>query len=166
MPPTGKARAGRANPRGIPHLYLAMEEATCIQESRASQYNLVTVAAFEVKERLTVLNLVGFGKVNPFQIAENAARELDASRTLEQLEAELQKPVRPTDDEVEYVPTQYLSGMVKRLELDGILYSSSLQPGGVNLVLFDDSKVVAAGDTRTVEVTGIELKTGPVNAGA
>ncbi len=162
MPPAKYARAGRASPVGIPHLYLALEVETCIQESRATQHNFVTVAKFEVAESLEVLNLRDFVPLDPFAIEENAAAQLDADRTIERLGYELQRPVRPTDDEVEYIPTQYLSGLVKSLEFDGILYASSLREGGTNLVLFSDTKVHIADATDTYEVTSVNLGTAKV----
>lgn len=162
MPPRESARAGRASPLGIPHLYLGKEPDTCIQESRAAQHNLVTVAKFEVVDPLVVLNLKDFVALDPFVIEDQAAAQLDAARTLERLGYELRKPVRPTDDEVEYIPTQYLSGLVKSLEHDGILYASSLREGGTNLVLFSDSKVRMTGELVTYEVTSMRLETSEV----
>jgi hypothetical protein len=159
MPPSRFATAGRASPLGIPHLYLALEIETCIQESRAVQHNLVTVAQFEVKESLEVLNLRDVVRIDPFAIETDAAAQLDAAKTIERLGYELQRPVRPTDHEVEYIPTQYLSGLVKSLKIDGILYASSLRKGGTNLVLFSDSKVRISAETETYEITSASLGT-------
>ncbi|HEY0698979.1 MAG TPA: RES family NAD+ phosphorylase [Micromonospora sp.] len=158
MPPRGKACAGRANPAGIPHLYLAMDEETCIRESRATQHNFVTVARFRVGLALDVLNLADVKLLDPFAIEKDAASALDAARTVQRLGYELRRPVRPTDDTVEYVPTQYLSGLVKSLGFDGILYSSSLCNDGVNIVLFSDAKVSVEGVPVTHEITSVTLQ--------
>lgn len=162
MPPSRKATAGRANPLGIPHLYMASDEDTCIQESRATQHNFVTVAKFKVVEPLLVAKLDEFTNLDPFEIEDDAGRQLDAARTIERLGEELRKPVRPTDDEVEYVPTQYLAGLLRTLNYDGIIYSSSVRPGGTNIVLFSDEKVEVLPDPATHVVTGMTLETSPV----
>jgi RES domain-containing protein len=161
MPPPAKATAGRANPAGIPHLYLARELETCIRECRAVQHNFVSVARFRTTDPLLLLDLNGFRPVDPFVLESAAAKRLDAARTIERLGRELQRPVRPTDNEVEYVPTQYLSGLVRKLELAGILYSSSLHPGGTNAVLFDGSKVELLEEPQTFEITSMTLVTKP-----
>lgn len=158
MPPRRLASAGRANPSGIPHLYLASDLETCIRESRAVQHSFVTVATFKTVTAVRVLDLDGFTPLNPFTIEDNAASQLDAARTVERLGYELQRPVRPTDNEVEYVPTQFLSALVRSLALDGILYSSSLQPRGRNVVLFSDTKVEIEGDPETYEITSMTLE--------
>jgi RES domain-containing protein len=162
MPPPGSASAGRANPVGIPHLYLARELETSIRECRAVQHNFVTVAKFTTTGPIDVLSLNDFRPLDPFQIENDAASRLDAARTVERLGHELQRPVRPTDNEVEYVPTQWLSGLVKHLGLDGILYSSSLHPAGTNAVLFDDDMVAVDGAPQTYEITAMSLDCRPV----
>ena len=41
------------------------------------------------------------------------------------------------ESEVEYAPTQFISGIFKADGFDGIIYSSLLKAGGVNIALFD-----------------------------
>ncbi|WP_022929871.1 RES family NAD+ phosphorylase [Patulibacter americanus] len=157
MPPAPLATAGRANPIGIPHLYLAREPETSIRECRAVQHHFVTVAEFKTTAPIRVLGLDDFSPLDPFEIENDAASRLDAARTIERLGRELQRPVRPTDNEVEYVPTQWLASLVQHLGLDGILYSSSLHPSGTNAVLFDDGLVAVDPNPKTYEITAMTL---------
>ena len=61
---------------------------------------------------------------------------------LGQLGAELTRAVRPLVTPVEYVPSQYLCGFIKRSGWEGVLYSSSVSDG-VHLALFDSGKAVS-----------------------
>lgn len=155
MPPAALATEGRANPLGIPHLYLALDEMTCIKESRATQHSFVTIATFRVHSPVKVLDLAHLRPPNPFlSLDDELGRILDNWRLLERLGAELSKPVRTGDNKIDYIPTQYLSEYVKWLGLEGILYSSSLHSGGQNVVLFRDSDVKPEPNTKLIEVTG------------
>ncbi len=158
MPEPKHARAGRANPLGIPHLYLAEDHMTCLYECRAVLHNFVTVAKFVTKEPVVLLDLKSRKPLNPFRGMEGiAAAMLDLHRTIERLGRELQEPVRSTDSEVEYVPTQYLSALVKSLGMDGILYASSLNDGGTNAVLFDNAKVEIHPEVTVFEINKMDL---------
>ncbi len=57
IPPAEKARNGRANPVGIPYLYLASNLKTAISEIRPSLKDKVTVGRFKLLEpfRLSIL---------------------------------------------------------------------------------------------------------------
>jgi len=56
-PPPDRARAGRANPFGIPFLYLSTDPDTVIAELRPWKGQLLTIAEFELLEAVKVIDL-------------------------------------------------------------------------------------------------------------
>lgn len=161
-PPANKAKAGRANPIGIPHLYLSFGLETCIYETRVANHTRVAIGTFHAIRDLSVLNLADveppdFFDIDidqPDSISEQARRVL-FHRYLTALGDELRKPVRATDQPTDYIPTQYLCELAKSLGLDGVLYSSSLHPQGRNLVLFDVNAAVCEPEITVVEITSL-----------
>lgn len=158
-PTPEKALAGRGNPVGIPHLYVATDIDTCIKESRAVQYGFVSVASFRVPDPIHCLDLSGVSHRNPFlELTDRDLVEvLVSQQMLEELGRELSKPMRPGESALEYVPTQYLCEFVKSVEISGIQYRSSLNPAGQNLVLFDDGIVEIREEVKVFEITGVEV---------
>lgn len=53
-----------------------------------------------------------------------------------QFAREISKPVSEKEAELEYVPTQLLAEYIRKLGYKGIIFSSSVNPGGKNYVLF------------------------------
>lgn len=161
-PPASKAKAGRANPIGIPHLYLSFALETCIYETRVANHTRVAIGTFHAVRDLAVLNLADVEPPDFFDIdidqtdavAEQVRRVL-FHRYLTALGDELRKPVRATDQPTDYIPTQYLCELAKSLGLDGVLYSSSLHPQGRNLVLFDVDAALCEPEISVVEITSL-----------
>jgi len=161
-PPVSRAKAGRANPMGIPHLYLSFAAETCIYETRVANYTRVAIGTFHAIRDLSVLNLADveppdFFAIDidePDSVSEQVRRVL-FHRYLTALGAELRRPVRATDQPTDYIPTQYLCELAKSLGLDGVLYSSSLHPPGRNLVLFDVNVALCEPEISVVEITAL-----------
>ncbi len=141
-PPNSLAKAGRANPEGISYLYLAKKNLTGLYEVRASLFDYVTVARFELQENISVINL---SEYDVFALSENETlEELTINlKFIEKLERELSKPRRRYDSELDYLPTQYLSEWIKSIGYDGIEFRSSLHKNGINLTIFNPSKFEA-----------------------
>ena len=136
-PPASKASPGRANPVGIPYLYLSYEERTCIYETRVANHTRVAIGTFATDRELKVLNLADI-EVPDFFSTEDPVASISFYRYLQALGNELKRPVRSSDQVIDYIPTQYLCELAKSSGLDGVLYSSSLDhPDGRNVVLFD-----------------------------
>lgn len=162
-PPAALATGGRANPVGIPYLYLGYSEQTCIYETRVSNHSRVAVARFRPTRRVAVLNLADVSIPDFFSIPEvesidDQISQVELYRYLRALSGELSKPVRSSDQPTEYIPTQYLCELAKSLGLDGVLYSSSLDPGGRNVVLFDAGVAVCMADPVTYQVTALSAE--------
>ena len=58
---------------------------------------------------------------------------------LVKLESELSRPLRRNDSLLDYLPTQYLSEFIKSLGLVGFEFTSSVNKGSFNLVVFEDN---------------------------
>jgi RES domain-containing protein len=160
-PPPSHARPGRANSLGIPALYAALDQETAIRESRVTQHGFVTVAMFKVLEDFEVLDLAEVRPENPFKIDDDLVATLASSRYLARLGLELSRPTRTSDNQLEYIPTQYLCDFVKSLGIKGVRYQSSMSSAGSNLVLFDQDVVQVQSDTQCFEVYDVELRYRP-----
>jgi len=68
------------------------------------------------------------------------------------LENELSKPLRRDDNELDYLPTQYIAEFIKSLGFDGLRYKSSLSSTGHNLAIFNPNKL------RCIEVVVLEVE--------
>lgn len=147
-PPVGAASHGRANPPGIPYLYVGSTPKTSISEIRPHTGETATIAEFEIDtSSLAIVDLRAPKKlISPFSLGDED--KIGALRGdidfLQKLGNELTRPVRPHTAPVEYVPSQYLCEFIKRSNWNGVLYSSSVSDG-VNLALFDPEKATPKG---------------------
>ncbi|MHA6332658.1 RES family NAD+ phosphorylase [Qipengyuania sp. CAU 1752] len=141
-PPARWASPGRANPVGIPYLYVGSAKATAITEVRPHPGETLTLAEFRVEEGVQLIDLRKPRQmITPFVMAEIA--EVAAVRGeidfLERLGKELTTPVLPNAAAVDYIPSQYLCELIKQVGYDGVIYESSVSDG-INLALFSPSK--------------------------
>lgn len=162
-PPPKKASSGRANPIGIPYLYVATEKETVKYECRANHLDYITIADFKLKENIKVVSLREIENISPFLIGEKLEKYLKNQKYLKTLEDELSKPLREDDQKLDYLPTQYICEYIKSLGYDAIEYGSSLNDGGRNLAIFDDKKAEII-KTEVHEVTSMELEIEPLTA--
>ncbi len=80
------ASAGRANPWGIPFLYLAKDPETVIAEVRPWKGQRISIAEFELVEDVKIIDLFEAPKLeSPFGLSENLYKLKDGYRILEQL---------------------------------------------------------------------------------
>lgn len=138
-PPMGVASHGRANPAGIPYLYLASDTNTAISEIRPHTGEFATVAEFKLREGLTIVDLRSPKTlVSPFifQSSDEIVQLRADLPFLEGLGLELTRPVLPRSAATDYVPSQYLCEFIKKQGFDGVIYTSSVGTGK-NLALFD-----------------------------
>jgi hypothetical protein len=140
-PPGKLASYGRANPAGIPYLYLASTRETAISEIRPHTGQIACVADFRTPEQLKLVDLRHPRRtVSPFLLvsAQEIAQMRDDLPFLERLGEELTRPVLPQAAAVDYTPTQYLCEFIKHCGYDGVAYRSSVGDG-TNLALFNPS---------------------------
>lgn len=141
-PPRHLASHGRANPAGIPYLYLASNILTAVSEIRPHTGETVSVASFDIPKGLKIVDLRHPRRtVSPFiSQDENLVALLRGDiEFLEQLGEELTRPVLPKSAAFDYIPSQYLCEYAKRCGYDGVMYRSSVGDGK-NIALFDPTK--------------------------
>lgn len=151
-PPADKATAGRANPMGIPYLYLSKNEETTYYEVRALYLDRLVIGTFSTSRELKIMD---FTKPLSLYVANlqssDLAMEVSKYLLLQRISKDLSKPLRRFDTELEYVPTQLICEFCKLHDIDGIMFNSSLHKGGVNVVLFD------ADDAECTDVKQVEM---------
>lgn len=141
-PPKELATAGRANPIGIPYLYLSDSAKTTYFEVRAVYLDKLSVGTFRIERKLELVDFIY--DVNLFLAYNDDTTSLKEivikKKIIDAISEDLSKPLRRYDSELEYVPTQLICEYCKRIVgADGISFESSLHKGGRNYVLFDDS---------------------------
>jgi hypothetical protein len=134
-PLANRSPEGRANPKGIPYLYLATRQETAVAEVRPWIGSYVSIAQFALKYEVRVVKVVTddqrimvYGREPGPEERERAVwRDIDRA---------FSQPTTSDDDTADYAPTQVLAEFFRENGLDGVAYGSSLG-GGHNLALFD-----------------------------
>ena len=149
-PPSRLSGSGRMNPRWISMFYGAFDPDTCIAEIRPPVGSYAVVGKFSIVRKLRLLDLHALQHlfVRKASYFDPEFRHLrDKARFLRRLVEIMSRPVMPTDEDYQYLPTQavaeYLS---EKLEprLDGLIFPSSQRDGcGENVVLFRHASSVA-----------------------
>lgn len=140
-PPKHLSTFGRANPAGIPYLYLGSKKETALAEVRPQDKERAFIAEFLIED-MRVIDLRNPRKhISPFilQDADKIGLLNAELPFLEYLGEELTRPVLPSEAAINYTPTQYLCEFIKSKNYDGVIYNSSVSDG-FNLALFDESK--------------------------
>jgi len=138
-PPKRVASHGRANPAGIPYLYLGSSSAAAISEIRPYAGEQACVADFTTPRDLKLVDLRNPRRlVSPFLLedASDIGRMRNDLPFLERLGDELTRPVVPQSAAIDYTPSQYLCEFIKKCGYQGVIYRSSVSDG-INLALFD-----------------------------
>lgn len=156
-PPKRRSSHGRANPAGIPYLYLGSLPETAIAEIRPHTGESACVADFRIPE-IQAVDLRNPRKiVSPFILAD--ASEIGQLRAdlpfLERLGNELTRPVQPAGAAIDYIPSQYLCEFIKKSGFDGVVYRSSVSDG-INLALFNSAQAVG-GDVTLYNVMKVSV---------
>ena len=156
-PPADKATPGRANPVGIPYLYLCKSPETTLYETRAVYLDKVTIGTFRL---VRDLNILDFTSSISLYLAFNGDVELKDAvaqyRLMQRISNDLSKPLRRYDTDLEYVPTQSICEYCKMKGIDGIIFRSSLHKDGMNLVLFDEESAECV-KVKKIEVTKVSI---------
>lgn len=147
----------RMSPAGISFFYGAKDPDTCIHEVRPSVSESVVVGEFEVLKNLFVLDLsakIGerLGIFDPDYLFNYEERY---KPFLRHFISDIAKPIRSSDQDIEYAPTQVFTEFVRSTNfkekwyfpgednepadvyLQGLMFKSSLKDKGINVVLFN-----------------------------
>ena len=163
-PPKELTTAGRANPIGIPYLYLSDSAKTTYFEVRAVYLDKLSVGTFRIEKDLKLIDFVY--DVNLFLSYNDGSVPLKETiikrKVIEAISSDLSKPLRRYDSEIEYVPIQLICEYCRRIvdsegaTADGITFESSLHKGGRNYVLFDESAAKCI-SVDSHEITRIDI---------
>ena len=157
-PPKRLASQGRANPAGIPYLYLASTQETSVSEIRPHTGEKASVAVFLMPKHLKFIDLRNPRKsISPFILGDEneIARLRGDIDFLVRLGHELTRPVLPHVAAIDYIPSQYLCEFIKKCGYDGVIYRSSVADG-INLALFN-SKIIAPQEVSTYQISKVSV---------
>lgn len=156
IPPVNVYTYGRANPQGINYLYTADDISTVLSEVRAWKEAVVSVVEIIVQKDLRIVDLTDIYEIgSPFDMPfDNLSNDIQAIEILKAFQKELSKPVNPNYSDIDYIPTQYISELIKANRYDGIKFHSSVGKGN-NVVLFEQ-KNVKFKDVKLYQVKDIE----------
>lgn len=164
-PRLNRATEGRANPAGIPVLYLASSEQTAISEVRPWIGSEISVAQFKLVREVRAIDLSRGHRRSPFMeiTFEEMFGEapIGAKRKTElvwlDIDNAFSRPTTLSDDAADYVPTQILAELFMAAGYDAIIYRSQFGEMGYNLALFDveDAEPI---NCAPFEVTGISVE--------
>ncbi|MBW2046534.1 MAG: RES family NAD+ phosphorylase [Deltaproteobacteria bacterium] len=156
-PPSEYAKDSRMSPAGISFFHSGMDHETSIHEVRPGLAENVVVAEFETTQNLLVLDLATKIERRTSILDPEYSffyEEYFLKPFLFRFADGISKPLRHTDNKIEYIPTQVLLEFIKTINfkdyfylpgdngkeadvyMNGMLYKSSIRNGGINIVLF------------------------------
>lgn len=149
---------GRANPLGIPYLYLSDNPDTVLYEVRASYLDELSIGTFHLKDIYSSVKIVDFTEDTPLFQPTKINQTIKARLLRERISRDLSKPMRRYDTEIEYIPTQFICEFIKIFTgASGIRFSSSLHPSGKNIVMFDQDIMICK-DVILKKVNNLNLR--------
>lgn len=134
-PPSNSASAGRINPERIVYLYTACEVITAIAETRPKLLDQISVAKIELLQDITLVDLRPNYNNDSIDFSSELIRNITTAFS------------RPCKNELEYIPTQFISEYIKSLGYDGVLFQSSFNIHGTNVTLFYPTMAKAIAST-------------------
>jgi hypothetical protein len=157
-PPKKQVTSGRANPDGIPFLYLSADYKTTLYETRVTYLDDVSIGSFKLRD-VKELILVDFNSSESPFLQEDSIKEHVKYKLLkEKISLDLSKPIRRYDSQLEYLPTQFICEFIRYIKgADGIIFNSSLHKGGINYVIFDSEKLECIG-VEKYQVTSVVIE--------
>lgn len=137
-PRRNAAHEGRANPKGIPCLYVATDKDTALSEVRPWMGAQISLGHFRTTRDL---RLVDFSPGHEWKLdADLLLGTLPPEEVLKgiwaQVDRAFSEPISDDPSTAEYVPTQVIAEVFRREGLDGLVYKSMLGEG-FNMALFD-----------------------------
>ncbi len=131
-----QASEGRANPKGIPCLYLATDKETAMSEVRPWLRSRISVGQFKTVKELTLIDCSKYSS-GAFAYYEGEPDEETKQKAVwAEIDSAFSRPVTPSDKSSDYVPTQIIAELFKNNGFDGVRYKSALSDG-LNVALFD-----------------------------
>ncbi len=152
------ASAGRANPLGIPYLYLSDREDTVLYEIRATYLDEVSIGTFYKKSDKEDILISDFTEIPSLYGSNDRTKKIQSTLLKQLISKDLSKPIRRYDSELEYIPTQFICEFIKIItNVKGIKFKSSLHKLGNNLVIFDKD-LMECTSVKKVKISSIKIK--------
>jgi hypothetical protein len=157
-PPSRLAASGRMNPKWISMFYGALDPDTCVSEIRAPVGSSVVIGKFQILRPLRLLDLEAFRHLSVERASyfdPDYRRLRDKAEFLKRLVDIMSRPVMPSDEDFQYLPTQAVAEYVSehiQPKLDGLIFPSSQRDGkGENVVLFRRASTVDSDGSDDLE---------------
>lgn len=160
------SKPGRANVEGIPYLYLCNELETVFYEVRSSYLDEISVGKFKQKDQNNVIHIADFTYTPSLYSDDGELTDIVKSQLLRKaISADLSKPVRRYDSNLEYVPTQFICEFMRDLSnVDGVKYESSLRTDdkGTNIVIFKP-ELMECIDVKKYRISSLKIESKPIS---
>ena len=132
-----RAKEGRANPKGIPYLYVATDPEPALAEVRPWVEERISVGQFKIRRPLRVVNCTIHDKASRIYVGGEPCPKEREESVWSSIDKAFATPVTSAENLADYAPTQIIAELFKvKKKLDGIKYRSSLGSGH-NIALFD-----------------------------
>jgi hypothetical protein len=131
----GKAVENRANPIGIPYLYLSKKRETALCEVRPWLGSLISVGQFKIIRQLRIIDFFSTEQRHLIYIEEPSPEEREEAVWTD-IDRAFSHHVTPSDKTADYILTQIIAEMFKAEGFDGIAYRSAYT-NDYNVLLFD-----------------------------
>lgn len=166
-PLPNRASEGRANPAGIPVLYMATKIETAVAETRPWIGAEISLGTFRAVRDLKLISMVqerptpsvGMLRISDILGDTHPSDETILAAVWADIDQAFSRPVSREDSgAAEYAPTQILTELFKDAGYDGIAYNSNFG-GGHNVALFDitSADIVSCAPYRVASV-GIQVE--------
>ncbi len=106
-PLSGEAVEGRANPKGIPYLYLSKKRESALSEVRPWLGSLISVGQFKIIRQLRIVYFFSTEQRHVVYIEEPGPKERE-NAVWNDIDKAFSRPVNPSDKIAEYIPTQII----------------------------------------------------------
>lgn len=158
VPPAELVTGGRANPPGIPYLYMASDVRTAIAEVRPGVADVVCVAKFEAQRDYKLVDLSSpRHRISPFNLDADSLHKIRSCMDFVcTLGSDLSSPAPPYRASTDYLVTQYLCELIKDLGYDGVMYASAVGKG-TNIAAYDPGLFKPTGRISHHLVSGIDF---------
>lgn len=158
-----RASEGRANPKGIPVLYLAEDEETAAAEVRAPVGARVSLARFALVQDARLVDCSCTDQEQALRMELRSATSRGSTETLwASIDRAFSLPLTDTDSTAEYAPTQILAEFFKAEGFDGIRFRSSVERGRCVVLFEPELAEYLDGNVKCVKRVEYELGDPPV----
>ncbi len=155
-PLADRATEGRANPKGIPMLYLCSSKDAAMSEVRPWLGSMVSLAHFEIQKDLVIADCSRNTEPN-FSAIFKTPSPLEWDNVVwSDIDRAFTTPVTRGDDSGDYVATQILVELFRDEGFDGIAYRSAFGERSTNLALFDLDSAALTG-CQLHEVSSVKM---------